>query len=295
MNYHWFRYIVRESNIDYQHSLRGLIRAHWQSLHSLIPSRLSNLNLRSQIPTLPFSIRSNTSSPPGPELGKLVRPVDPGHITPFVTAETDSTLLRSDSETSKRSSLTTSTSTSKWRRLESLKRSYTSNSPLFDVPSESDRVTNATTDNGYTTTYGNHDKEGYLFQSSQTTTIFDNSEQLSIDVGEVRIGESPVSPMAGWSTIASGGDRSPRTPGTFSGMYRPLTYATMSSQRSIMTLPLYREQEDDQLSLASRAPTYRSRGSTRQPRTPLRITRPPLPPPTFPLPVPPSSYIMAKL
>jgi hypothetical protein len=207
-------------------------------------------------------------------------------------------LVRSDSDTSKRSSLTTSTSMSRRLRLEPLRRLSFNNHPgtLSDVLSESYMTTDVATGPDYTTRFFD-EKERHLSPSSQGTSPHDASERISVDLSDMRVMGSPVSPTTGGGSPIAAEDQI-TVPDTSSGRYRPATYGTVFSQHSIITLPAYREQEDDRVSVASRAPTYRSHRSTALPRVPLRTARPPLPsvpPPAMALPAPPSSYYLMKL
>ncbi|KAF5350983.1 hypothetical protein D9756_008330 [Leucocoprinus leucothites] len=297
MNLRWFERYCRESENDSQSSWHESIRARWRRLR--LPSPRKLFRGRTSTPShSPWGQSSTVSSSSDSELGKLARTVNPAHVTPFISTQpSDSFLSRSSTEVSKRSSLTTSTtgtSRGRGRRLEPLRRSFVINNNLAlplvpTTPSDSDSMTDAESEQGYTLHV--QDKESYHFPPSLSTLTHTESERLSIDLSDMRVMDSPISHTTGESSTT--GDFGDQIIAPSPGRYRPPTYGTLFSQQSIITLPVYREQEDDRISVASRAPTYSSTTVSRIMSRPSHGARPPLPlpPPTIPLPAPPpSSY-----
>jgi len=238
-------------------SLRNRIRAYWQRLH-LFP--LLKKLLHSQASTLPLSHCSSSVYPSNAEFVKVARPPDPTCIIPSATGIQPESMLRSSAGTSERTSLTISTATYlRYSRPEPIRRSFatTYHDPVARVPSGTDLTRN-------------------LSPPSVPTSV--EFEQSSIGLIDMRITDSPISLQIGENPIVGElGNRAltPSSERTYTPTYSSYapTYNSMFSQYSITTLPVYREQEDDRVSVVSQTPTYRSRRSTRPSRIPLRSSR----------------------
>ncbi|KAJ3570452.1 hypothetical protein NP233_g4394 [Leucocoprinus birnbaumii] len=309
MNLRWFRRYCRDSDNDTHRRWHNSVRSYWKRIR--LPQAASpKCWRRPSITSLFHSTHSSkVSAAADTESGELAtRPMDPTFVTPFINIEPSaSSLLRSNSDTSKRSSLMAGahgTSRGSGRRLEPLRRSLGSANPntllhsIIIVSSDTESmIDEGTFDESDTPDYW--DKEALYLTPPGLSTPTDtdsDAERSSVDLSDMRAMESPISlHIEGSPVVAEFGDQ---RQASFPGRHRPPTYGTVFSQQSIMTLPVYREQEqeDDRMSVASRAPTYRSHRSTRAgPRLPFRSTRPPLPapPPMASLPNPPSSYYYA--
>jgi len=241
------RRIKRDSRELDNASLRSQIRAYWQRLR-LFP--LLKKVLRSQASTLPLSRCSNLVSSSNAELVRVTRPPDSTYIIPSATGIHPDSMLRSSAGTSERGSLTITTTTYlRHSRPEPIRRSLitTYHDPVARVPSGTDLTRNLTP------------------SSVPTSAEF---ELPSIGLIDMRITDSPISLRIGENSITGEMGNQALTPSS-ERTYAP-TYSTMFSQYSFPTLPVYRAQEDDRVSMVSRAPTYRSRRSTRPSRIPFR-------------------------
>jgi len=245
------RRIERNSRELDNASLRSQIRAYWQRLR-LFP--LLKKVLRLQASTLPLSRCSSSVSSSNAGIVRVTRPPDPNYIIPSAADIQPESMLRSSAGTSGRGSLTITTTTTYLRhsRPEPIRRSFitTYHDPVARVPSGTDMTRN-------------------LMPSSVPTSA--EFELPSIGLIDMRITDSPISLRIGENPITGELGNQALTPSS-ERTYAP-TYGTMFSQYSITTLPVYREQEDDRVSVVSQAPTYRSRRSTRPSRIPLRSSR----------------------
>jgi len=234
-------------------SLRNHVRAYWQRLH-LFP--LLKKLLRSQASTPPLSRCPSSVSPSNGEFVRVATPPGPTCIViPSAGIQRES-MLRSSAGTSEHGSLTISTTRClRYSRPEPVRRSFsiTYHDPVARVPSGTDLTRNLTLPS---------------IPSIPTSAEF---ELPSIDFIDMRITESPISLQIEEDSITRESGNQALTPSS-ERTYTP-TYSTTFSQYSIPTLPVYREQEDDQRSVVSQAPTYRSGRSTRPSRIPLRSSR----------------------
>jgi hypothetical protein len=99
--------------------------------------------------------------------------------------------------------------------------------------------------------------------SSTLPTSDPNYEVPNVGIGDIKCPDSPTN-----AASVADEESSMETPGRRDSIY---------TEKSIMTLPVYKENEDERMSIASRAPTYRS----------TIVPRESMPP----LPVPPSIYL----
>ncbi|KAF9450216.1 hypothetical protein P691DRAFT_493503 [Macrolepiota fuliginosa MF-IS2] len=254
ISFGWFRLLVREERVDHvqfelrtwRSSFRRLSRTSRTSILLILPEGTTSLQTNTQ----PCDLEMNQQSP------------TQSCVTPFLGATSDARLSRNSSASSKYSSATTDQSQHGGQRLEPLRRS---------VGSDIRGIGAVWQDTGEPSiAYAETTATPSLLQPPSPSPSSD------ADLSDMRMPETPTS-----SATERFGVDVPETP----RRYRPPTYGSVFSGQSIVTLPVYRENEEDRLSIVSQAPTYRSTVTILSPRSPLRSARPPLP-------VPPSGFLL---